>query len=90
MLKSIGKNKKYIFWVAVFGLAGLLLIPAVRYMIKLSRRYPKVFKWINVGILGIFGLICIYGFLFKQEWNMSLICICIALAIGSVQNNNSR
>ena len=48
-MKSKGKNKKYIFWTAaigLFGIAGLLLVPAAMYIIKLSDRYPKVFRWI--------------------------------------------
>ena len=47
MMKSKGKNKKYIFWTAViglFGIAGLLLVPAAMYIIKLSDRYPRVFR----------------------------------------------
>lgn len=92
MLKSVGKNKKYIFWMVVvglFGLAGLLLVPVARYMIKVSNRHPKAFGWITITAL---AFICIYGFLFKQEWDMSFaaICIGIVIAIGSVLAANSR
>lgn len=89
MLKSMEKNKKYIFWMVTFGLTGLLLAPVVMYIIKVSKRYPKAFGWITVAT---FAFICIYGFLFKQEWDVSFvpICICTVMAIGRVLDTNSR
>ena len=82
MLKSMKNNKKYICWLAViglFGIAGLLLAPVVMYIIKLSNRYPKAFRWI---VFAAFVLIGIYGILFERKWNMSLIIICIGMVIA--------
>ena len=92
MLKSMEKNKKYVFWMATFALAGLivlLLVPVVMYIIKISKRYPKAFGGITVAV---FAVLCIYGFLFRPEWNVSFvpICICMVMAIGRVLNTNSR
>ena len=59
MMKSKGKNKKYIFWTAaigLFGIAGLLLVPAAMYIIKLSDRYPKVFRWILFNVFAFIWL----------------------------------
>ena len=59
MLKSMEKNKKYIFGMAtigLFGIAGLLLVPVVKYIIKVANHYPKVFRWIFIII---FAFICI-------------------------------
>lgn len=82
MLKSMKKNKRYICWLAVSGLlgiGGLLLVPFVIYTIKLSNRYPKAFRWI---VFTAFVLIGIYGILFEQKWNMSLLIICIGMVIA--------
>ena len=49
MLESVRKNKKYIFTVVtvgLFGIMGLLIVPVVRYIIKVANRYPKAFRWI--------------------------------------------
>ena len=93
MMKSKGKNKKYIFWTAViglFGIAGLLLVPAAMYIIKLSDRYPKVFRWISFTV---FAFICIYGFLFERKWDTGfviILCIGAFIAVSSVLNTNGR
>ena len=95
MLKSMGKNKKCIFWMVIFGLMGLtgvLLVPVVMYIIKVSKRYPKAFGWITTAAFVVICILYIYGFLYRQEWNVSFvpICICMVIAIGKVLNNNIR
>lgn len=93
MRKSKGKNKKYIFWIAavgLFGIAGLLLVPAAMYIIKLSDRYPKVFRWISFTV---FAFICIYGLLFERKWDTGfviILCIGAFIAVSSVLNTNGR
>ena len=93
MLRFMEKNKEYIFWmvtIGLFGIAGLLLVPVVMYIIKVSNRYPKVFRWI---FFIAFAFICIYGFLFEREWDTSftiIICIGAVSAVSSVLNTNSR
>ena len=93
MRKSKGKNKKYIFWTAViglFGIAGLLLVPAAMYIIKLSDRYPRVFRWISFTV---FAFICIYGVLFERKWDTGfviILCIGAFIAVSSVLNTDGR
>lgn len=93
MMKSKGKNKKYIFWTAaigLFGIAGLLLVPAAMYIIKLSDRYPKVFRWIPFTV---FAFICIYGVLFERKWDTGfviILCIGAFIAVSSVLNTDGR
>lgn len=92
MLKSMEKNKKYIFWVAaigLFGIAGLLLVPVVKCIIKISNRYPKAFRR---TVFTVFVFLCIYGLLFEREWNMSsvIICIGVVIAYSSILNTNDR
>lgn len=92
MLKSMEKNKKYIFWmvtIGLFGIVGLLLVPVVMYIIKVSKRYPKAFRWI---FFTAFVFICIYGFLFEREWDMSFAIVCIGavIAVSSILNTNSK
>ena len=82
MLKSMKNNKKYICWLTVTGLlgiAGLLLMPVVLYIIKVSNRYPKAFRWM---VFAVFVLSGIYGILYEQNWNMSFIIICIGMVIA--------
>ena len=46
MWKSNEKNMGYIFLVLTFallGLVGVFLVPVVIFIIKISKRYPKVF-----------------------------------------------
>ena len=95
MLKSMGKSKKCIFWMVTFGLMGLtgvLLAPVVMYIIKVSKRYPKAFGWITTAAFVVICILYIYGFLYRQVWNVSFvpICICMVMAIGRVLNNNIR
>ena len=84
MLESVRKNKKYIFTVVtvgLFGIMGLLIVPVVRYIIKVANRYPKAFAFI-----------CIYGFLFTREWDKRfvIICICIAITINAMNTNRRK
>ena len=86
MWKSNEKNMGYIFLVltfALFGLVGVFLV----FIIKISKRYPKVFTWIA---LVAFSLICIYLLIVKQEWNLSFLLMCIAVAVGNVLDTKSR
>ena len=93
MLKSKEKNKKYIFWIAaigLFGIAGVLLVPAAIYIIKLSDRYPRVFRGISFTV---FAFICIYGFLVEREWDTGfviILCIGAFVAVSSGRNNDRR
>lgn len=92
MLESVRKNKKYIFTVVtvgLFGIMGLLIIPVVRYIIKVANRYPKAFRWI---CFTLFAFICIYGFLFTREWDKRfvIICICIAITINAMNTNRRK
>lgn len=85
------KNKEYILGmvtIGLFGIAGLLLVPVVKYIIKVANHYPKVFRWIFTII---FAFICIHGFLFTRNWNIRFVIICIgaAITINSL-NTNSR
>lgn len=90
MWKSNEKNMGYIFLVltfALFGLVGVFLVPVVIFIIKISKRYPKVFTCIA---LVAFSLICIYLLIVKQEWNLSFLLMCIAVAVGNVLDTKSR
>ena len=85
MWKLNEKNMGYIFLVltfALFGLVGVFLVPVVIFIIKISKRYPKVFTWI--------ALICIYLLIVKREWNLSFLLMCIAVAVGNVLDTKSR
>lgn len=92
MLITIEKGRKYLFWIVVmglFGIGGLLLIPVVMYIIKVSNRHPKAFRWVCCICFAFTG---IYGFLFEREWNTGFIIICIAavIAVGSTLNTNDK
>lgn len=81
MLKFMKKNKKYIWWmvtIGLFGIVGLLLVPVVNGIKKAANRYPKLFGWIFIII---FAFICMYDFLFIENWNTSLVIICIVVAL---------
>lgn len=92
MLRSMKQNKKYFLGmvtIGLFGILGLLLAPVVIYIVKLSKRYPKVFRWI---LFTTFLFIGIYGFLFEKDWHTSLSIICIGavIAVSGLLNTNSR
>lgn len=92
MLKVMEKNKKYFFGmiiVGLFGIAGLLLMPAGMYIIKVSNRYPNLFRWIFVTT---FVLIGIYELWVEGEWNTGIVLICIGgvIAVSSCLNTKSR
>ena len=72
---------------ALFGLAGMFLVPVVILIIKISKHYPKVFTWITIVA---FSLMCIYLLIVEQEWNLSFLLMCIAVAIGNVLDTKNR
>lgn len=91
MLESMRKNKNYILGVVtvgLFGIMGLLIVPVVRYIIKVANHYPKAFRWIFITL---FAFICIYVILFTQKWDIRFVIICIGIAITiNVMNTNRR
>ena len=92
-MKSMRKSRKYIFWIVtigLFGIAGLLLVPVAICIVKIINRYPRVFGWI---FLTDCAFICIYGTLFKREWDTSfalIMCIGVIIAVSTILNINSR
>lgn len=85
MLKSMGKNKKYIWWmltIGLFGIAGVLLARAIMYIIKALDCYPELFRWIRWIFFTFFTIAGIYGFLFERKCNMGFVMICAAAAIA--------
>lgn len=91
MLKLMEGNKRYLFWVVViglFGIVGLLMVPIVKCIIRVSERHPKACRWI---IIVAFISITIYQFI-EQGWNSSfgLICIGVILATNSMFKDNSK
>lgn len=79
MLKFLKNNKKYIWWmvtIGLFGIVGLLLVPVVKYTIKLANRYPKLFEW-------FFIIVCALGVLFIEDRNTSFVILCLVVALTS-------
>ena len=89
MLKLMEKNKKEIVTVGLFGLAGVILVPVARCIIKEANHYPKVFRWIYFII---YILVCICGILFIQSENVKFAVLCIGamLAINSLSMNRRK
>lgn len=92
MLKSVKKIRSILWGIVViglFGISGLLLVPVVKYILKVINHDPKVFRRIFIII---FALTCILGFLFTQNWNtrFAIICIGAAITINSLNTNNRQ
>lgn len=85
MLKFAEKNKKYILGlvtIGLLGIVGVLLVCVIMCIIKVSDRYPKVFRGIRWIFFSLFVLAGIYGFLVESKWDMSFVMICAAAAIA--------
>ena len=92
MLKSVKKIRSILWKIVViglFGISGLLLVPVVKYILKLVHHNPQVFGRIFIII---FALTCILGFLFTQNWNtrFAIICVGAAITINSLNINNRQ
>lgn len=92
MLRSVKENKKYILGmisIGLFGLGGLLLAPAIMYIIKVSDNHPKVFRWVSVTAFVVAG---VYGLLFERKWDTSfaIIYIAIVIAVSSMVNTRTK
>ena len=91
MLKLMEGNKRYLFWVVIIGLLGIvgfLMVPIVKCIIRVSERRPKACRWI---IIVAFISITIYQFI-EQGWNsvFGLICLGVILATNSMFKDNSK
>ena len=78
MLIFLENHKKYIWWmvtVVLFGIVGLLMVPIVKYAVKLVNRYPNLLKWFLV-------IVCICS-LFIENWDARTAIICIGVALTS-------
>lgn len=89
MLKFVEKNKKEMITFGLFGLAGVILVPVARCIIKEANYYPKVFWWISAIFL---TLLSICGFLLIRSGNtkFAIICIGTILAINSLSTNSKK
>ena len=91
MSKLMEGNKRYLFWVVViglFGIVGLLMVPIVKCIIRVSEHHPKACRWI---IIVAFISITIYQFI-EQGWisGFGWICIGVVLATNSMFKDNSK
>ena len=80
MLKLMEGNKRYLFWVVViglFGIVGLLMVPIVKCIIRVAERHPKAYRWII--IVAIIST-TIYQFI-DQGWNSGFFWICIGVVL---------
>lgn len=86
MLKLMEGNKRYLFWVVViglFGIVGLLMVPIGKCIMS----HPKACRWI---IIVAFISITIYQFI-DQGWNSGFFGICIGVVlIYSMFKDNSK
>ena len=91
MSKLMEGNKRYLFWVVViglFGIVGLLMVPIVKCIIRVSERHPKACRWI---IIVAFISITIYQFIERGLNSVfGLICIGVVLATNSMFKDNSK
>lgn len=91
MLKLMEGNKRYLFWVVVvglFGIVGVLMVPIAKIIIRVSERHPKACRWISI-VAFISLAICLFV---EQGWNsrFCLVCIAVVLSIDSMFKNNSK
>lgn len=92
MLKSVKKIRSILWGIVViglFGISGPLLVPVVKYILKVVNHDLQVFRRIFIII---FALTCILGFLFTQNWNarFAIICVGAAITINSLNTNNRQ
>ncbi len=85
------KNKKNIVgnvvWAVAFGLVGLLVIPIVRYIDNLAKRYPKVFKCITVIM---FAVACVCVFLWDQKYKIGLLLLFMLICLNGFQSDDNQ
>lgn len=80
MLKTMNKKNylKEAVTIVAFGVAGLLLLPVLKYIVELANKHPRIFKWIFIIL---FAIICIHGILFTTNGNERLAIICIGASV---------
>ncbi|CAM4180772.1 hypothetical protein AT575_09560 [Streptococcus penaeicida] len=51
MLQFIKTNKKYLIWLFLFGLAGVVIPPIFHYLVKFMNAYPRLSRLIVIGLI---------------------------------------
>ena len=90
MLKTINKKNylKKAIPIVAFGVAGLLIFPILKYIVEMSNKHPRIFKWIFIIF---FAIICVHGILSTNEnERLAIICIGATLAIYGLDNNSKE
>lgn len=78
MSKLMEGNKRYLFWVVViglFGIVGLLMVPIVKCIIRVSERHPKACRWII--IVAFISITIIFSFPLERCLDGRRAAICL-------------
>ncbi len=90
MLEAIKKNKRNVVMMILFGAAGILVIPMILGIEKLSKKFPRAYKCVMLTIFCIIMAACIYGLFPKHQMNFLVVCICMAIAFDDIMKKENQ
>ena len=90
MLEVIKKNRISIVMVILFGVVGILGIPAILGIEKFSKKYPKAFKGIAITIYFIIMAVCMCFLVIKHQMIYLPIWICMVMGICNTAKTSDK
>ena len=92
MLKELKKNKMSVVATGIlFGVMGVLIIPMIAVIIKISNALSKIFPWIYkycmfvfIGMLLAISLFCV---VIKHQMSFLVIVACLAITLCDTIKN---
>lgn len=92
MLKELKKNKMSIVATGIlFGVMGLLIIPMIAVIVKisnaLSKKYPRIYKYSMIAFIGILLAISLFCVVIKHQMSFLAIVACLAITLCDTIKN---
>ena len=92
MLKELKKNKMSIVATGIlFGVIGLLIIPMIAVIVKisnaLSKKYPRIYKYSMIAFVGILLAISLFCVVIKHQISFLAIVACLAITLFDTIKN---
>ena len=92
MLQELKKNKMSVVATGIlFGVMGVLIIPMIAVIIKisnaLSKKHPRIYKYSMIAFIGMLLAISLFCVVIKHQMSFLVIVACLAITLCDTIKN---
>ena len=88
MLKELKKNKMSVVATGIlFGVMGVLIIPMIAVIVKISQKHPRIYKYSMIAFIGMLLAISLFCVVIKHQMSFLVIVACLAITLCDTIKN---